>query len=309
MLLDELLTDPTIYTMMGATGNTATQPAAAVTPEYGRRTMLDRFTNNILKKGIPNGTPLDRFSNLGPSAFLRYGNGINRNRNNNNNNSSGSGGNNNDNGGSTTGSTPPVTPAYPVLKTKDAAMNAVNAAFNPGWQVGAVPTSLLDDAISSIMAEQQGAAQDYLNRGLARGIYNDVGYGAGTAALVNSAAMGRADLGGLGAGLIDKYRGELDAIGDDAYSAASGFMPGTQFSLAPYIQQKNELLSRINTNIGGDLRNLVGGRNYFDFAGLTNKAGLAQGATNLRDTDVATALAERKRQNAANRGLGSQGAF
>jgi hypothetical protein len=189
-------------------------------------------------------------------------------------------------------------------------LRSVDAKFNPEFEREAVPSSLLDDAINNILGTQQQSALDYLNRGKARGIYNDVGYNAGVSAIGNDASMGRSDLSSLGSSVIDKYRGQLDTVRDKAYNAASGFeLGGSQFSIDPYASEFGDVTNRANTNASGDLRNLLGGRNYFDFPSLTNAAGRAQGATNLRDTDVATALRERQRRNTLSRGLGSQGAF
>jgi hypothetical protein len=195
-------------------------------------------------------------------------------------------------------------------KKRNEFLRTVDAKFNPEFEREAIPSSLLDDAINSILGTQQQGAVDYLNRGKARGIYNDVGYNAGLSTLSNDAAMGRSDLSSLGSTVIDKYRGQLDTVRDKAYNAASGFeLGGSNFSLDPYLGEFGDITGRANSNATGDLRNLVGGRNYFDFPSLTNAAGQAQGAMNLRDTDVATALRERQRKNANSRGLGSQGAF
>lgn len=200
-------------------------------------------------------------------------------------------------------------PHTPAPTTKEGWLAAVNKQFQPGSEYNAVPSSLLDDTISQILAEQQGSATDYLNRGLARGIYNDVGYNAGQAMLGSDASMGRSDLSTLGTGVIDKYRTNLNEVANNAYQAASGYEPGLKFSLDPYVGEYNHIIANANQNAGGDLRSVLGGKNYFDFSGLTNRAGQAQGALNLRDTDVATALAERRRKNSLDRGLGSQGAF
>lgn len=188
-------------------------------------------------------------------------------------------------------------------------MRSVNDKFATGHDEQALPSSLLDDAINSILGEQRGSAEQYLERGKARGIYNDVGYNAGLNTINNAASAARSDLSSLGSSVLDKYRGDLDEIGDEAYDAASGFNLGDNFSLDPYVSRYNDTLGRATSNAGGDLRNLLGGKNFFDLSSLTQRAGQAQGALNLRDADVATALAERKRRNSANRGLGSQGAF
>lgn len=206
----------------------------------------------------------------------------------------------------------PATPAGPSLEDqRNAFLREVNTRFKPGHEYEAVGSNLLDDAINSILGEQRGSAEQFLERGKARGIYNDVGYNAGRSALENAASVARSDLSRLGSGVIDQYRSKLDAIGDEAYSTASAYDPATTptFSLDPYISRYNETLGRAQTNAAGDLRGVLGGKNYFDFGSIGNRVGQAQGALNLRDADVATALRERRRVNSMNRGLGSQGAF
>lgn len=182
-------------------------------------------------------------------------------------------------------------------------------AFGEAADMAAAPSSLLDDAIAGILAEQRGGAAEQLERGKARGIYNDVGYSAGTSAIDAAMASGRSSLSSLGSGLIDTYRGRLDEIGDKAYAAASGSGFGPDFKLDPYIAQYQDYTNRIRDNAAGDLRGVLGGQNFFDLSNIRSAAGTAQGALNLRDTDVATALGERRRVNTQRRGLGSQGAF
>lgn len=181
--------------------------------------------------------------------------------------------------------------------------------FGSNYGQKAITSSLLDDTIQSILSEQRQGAEQYLDRGKARGIYNDVGYNAGRSAIDSAANIGRAKLGSMGHDVINKYRTDADAIRDKAYGEASGFQLGRQFSLDPYISQANELVGRANSNASGDLRGAIGGTNFFDLSALTNRAGQAQGAMNFRDADVASALKERRRVNATTRGLGSQGAF
>jgi hypothetical protein len=191
---------------------------------------------------------------------------------------------------------------------------AFDAQFEQQFGVGAdraaLPSTMLDDAINSILGDQQKEAQLQLDRGKARGIYNDVGYNAGQAAIANAATTGRATLNRLGTGILDQYTGGLNDIDSKAYSAEQSFPIGSSaFSLDPYIAQRNDYINNAKNNAAGDLQGALGGQNFFDFGKIGTSVGTAQGALNLRDTDVATAIGERKRLNTLNRGLGSQGAF
>jgi len=182
--------------------------------------------------------------------------------------------------------------------------------FGQSADRAALPSTMLDDAINNIIQGQQTDAQRKLEAGKARGIYNDVGYNAGQQAINTAAGTARSELGNLGSGLIDQWRGGLNDIDTKAWDAYQSFTPGdTTFSLDPYIGDRTDYLGRTTSGAEGALRSTIGGKNFFDFGKIGGAVGGAQGALNLRDTDVATALGERKRLNTQSRGLGSQGAF
>lgn len=185
----------------------------------------------------------------------------------------------------------------------------LDTKFAPGSEKQAIGTSLLDDVIGEILGKQKDSALQYLDRGKARGMYNDVGFNAGISAIDNALSSGRSELGSLGNTVLDKYRGMANTVRDKAYDELGAFDFGDSFSIDPYVTEYEGIINDARNNAGGDLRNLLGGKNFFDLSSLTQQAGQAQGAMNLRDADVATALAERKRKNTMSRGLGSQGAF
>lgn len=210
----------------------------------------------------------------------------------------------------------PAPPAPPQLtpeqKLEQDRVNFINQAtqgFGTNYGKTLISDNLLDDTINSILNEQRGGAQQYLDRGLARGIFNDTGYQAGLGKLSTSADTARASLATLGNDVLSKYRTEANDVRDRAFSNISGLLPGQSFSLDPYFAEGSGIQTRAQQNAGGDLRGALGGTNYFNFSDLTNTAGQAQGAANLRDADVATAIAERNRRSSQGRGLGSQGSF
>lgn len=188
-------------------------------------------------------------------------------------------------------------------------LNQVDEKIGANYGDKTITSSLLDDTISSILGEQKQGGLDYLNRGLKRGIYNDVGYNAGLSTLGNEEAAARSKLGTMGNDVLNKYRTEENTVRDNAYAGASNYNLGRSFNLDDYTSQGSAIADRARQFAGGDLRGSLGGTNLFDFGQLSNRVGQAQGAVNLRDADVATALAERKRRNTTGRGLGSQGVF
>jgi hypothetical protein len=203
----------------------------------------------------------------------------------------------------------PVPVEDETTKLRNQYRSQADSTFGVDYGRRNISSSLLDDTINSILSEQKNDAASYLERGRKRGIYNDIGYNAGSSRLNTAYEAGRSKLGDLGRGVIDKYRADADAVRDKAFSAASGYTPGTSFSLDPYIAEGNEVIGRANTFASGDLRNAFGGTKLFDFGDLNNRAGMAQGAIGGRDTDVLSAIAQRKRANSFGRGLGSRGAF
>lgn len=203
------------------------------------------------------------------------------------------------------------TPANPLSldQRRTQFLNQAFSGFGYNYGRNLIPDNSLDDTINSILGEQKGQAQTYLDRGKQRGIYNDVGYNAGENKISNLAEGAQSQLSSLGTDVLNKYRTQANTVRDNAYSAISGLSDGQDFSLDPYFGEGNAIKGTEQRNAGGDLRNALGGQNFFDFQGLTNAAGTAQGALNLRDADVATALTAQKERAAKGRGLGSEGAF
>lgn len=207
--------------------------------------------------------------------------------------------------------TPTLTPPAPsgIEAMRTDLLNQAGQKFGTNYGRQLIGDNLLDNTINSILGEQKGNAQTYLDRGKARGIFNDIGYGAGLNKINTTSEAASSQLAALGGSVIDKYRGQANAVRDKAYSSISGLLPDQQFSFDPYLEEGSAVKANAEQRAGGDLRTSLGGTNFFDFGNLSNTAGMAQGAQNLRDADVATALAERKRKASADRGLGSQGAF
>lgn len=203
---------------------------------------------------------------------------------------------------------PPVTPLT-LDQRRTGYLNQARQGFGYNYGRSLVPDDIINGTIQSILDEQRGSAQTYLDRGKARGIYNDVGYGAGLARIGNSAEAGRSQLSTMGSDVLNRYRGQANSVRDDAYSTISGLLDGQDFSLDPYFAEGQAIGDTARHNAGGDLRTTLGGQNFFDFTGIGNAAGAAQGAINNGDTSITSALADRSRRKSQGRGLGSTGVF
>lgn len=185
----------------------------------------------------------------------------------------------------------------------------VNQKFGQNYGDNLIDDNALNGLVDEIVGTQRQSALDFIERGTKRGIYNDVGRNAAMSRLGEQEQSGRSQLSGLATNVIRGYEGQADRVRDNAFNSAQGFTWGSNFNLDDYLGQGSRVKSQFDTNAAGDLRGAFGGTQIFDFSGLKNTAGQAQGAINLRDTEIGSALENRRRQGAQQRGLGSQGAF
>lgn len=185
----------------------------------------------------------------------------------------------------------------------------VNNTFGTNYAYDRVGASLLDQTISDILNQGQAGAQGVLDRGLARGQFNRVGFNAGATALSNQRAMQQSRLQQLGNDVLSGYRQQIDDNSTMARNAASGFTLGSTFNLDDYLSRANNIAGTAATAAPGQLREAIGTGALFDLGNLNQAAGLAQGSVNLNNTDVQESLARRRAINSMGRGLGSQGAF
>ena len=206
----------------------------------------------------------------------------------------------------------PVQQSQPVLDAdalRNQALGLVNNQFGVNYGSNSISDNFLDSTINDLVNSQQTNAQDYLARGKARGIYNDIGFEAGQNTINNSADAGRSNIADLARGVLDKYQARANVVRDDAFNAASTVGSGTPFQIDPYVERGEVSINDANRYAAGDLKGAFGNTNLFDFGKLNNKAGQAQGSLNLRDTDLATAVKERNRVDTQSRGIGNTGAF
>jgi hypothetical protein len=169
-------------------------------------------------------------------------------------------------------------------------------------------SSLYGNSITDILTGQYDKAKTQLDRGLARGMYNDVGYGAGLASLDKNKATASASLNQTANDLLSGYRKQYDDIRTEALNAANNYGGVGNFDLTDYVTRSNDVLNNAKANLPGNLL-ASAGNGLFDLSAIRGDAGTAQGATNLRNMDVVDALSKRKQAEGVGRGLGSQGTF
>lgn len=185
----------------------------------------------------------------------------------------------------------------------------VNTNFDGNFASRYLPDTLLDDTINNTLNSQYGTARETLDRGLARGQYNERGFGAGLRALDTARSANTAKLNTLEGDLLSKYRSKLGDVRNSAFNAASGYQLGDTFNIDDFVSQANSVADSARTNAPGEFFSALGTTPLFDLGSIGGAAGIGQGAVNLNNQDVAGGLERRRLAAARGRGLGSQGAF
>lgn len=188
--------------------------------------------------------------------------------------------------------------------------NSAKSSVNSLLKKPALNYTSLDATISKLLGEAGKEGEEYLQRGVKRGQFNDTGYNAGLSKLEQAKTKARSKLSTYAGDLINKYSGQFNDIYSRASQAANNADAGVGFDITPFQQEYDTLSSRVNgSNLEGELLGVLGEQPLIDFASLRGSVGKAQGAVNLRDLDVLDGIAKRKRASDFGRGLGSEGAF
>jgi len=185
----------------------------------------------------------------------------------------------------------------------------VNEQFGGNFASQYLPDTLLDDTINQTLNSQYGDAQSVLERGLARGQYNERGFNAGLGSLNNARTAQQARLNTIEGDLLSGYRNKLSDVRNNAFNAATGYQLGDTFNLEDFTSQANSIANNARANAPGEFLSAVGTTPLFDLGSIGGAAGIAQGAVNLNNLDVREGLEKRRLAAARGRGLGSQGSF
>ena len=185
----------------------------------------------------------------------------------------------------------------------------VNGRFGTNFARDYLPDTLLDDTINSTLESQYGNARSILDRGLARGQYNERGFNAGLSSLDNARTAQQARLNTVEGDILSGYRSRLGDVRNSAFNSATGYQLGDTFNLDDYGSQADNIATQARTNAPGEFLSTLGSTPLFDLGNIGSAAGQAQGAVNLNNLDVRDGLEKRRLASARGRGLGSQGAF
>lgn len=185
----------------------------------------------------------------------------------------------------------------------------VNERFGTNFASQYLPDTMLDDTINSALSSQYDNARGILDRGLARGQYNERGFSAGLGRLDNQRTAQQARLNTVEGDILNNYRSRLGDVRNSAFNSATGYQLGDSFNLDDYGSQAENIANQARTNAPGEFFSAIGSTPMFDLGAIGGAAGQAQGAVNLNNLDVRDGLEKRRLAAARGRGLGSQGAF
>jgi hypothetical protein len=195
---------------------------------------------------------------------------------------------------------------------------AYNTKFDPSYALTALPGTLVDPSVSSVVNSQFDPLGTQLTNAQKRGTLTDTGYNAALGALTTAKTGATATVNKLAQGVLDSDRsGVNDYIGTGRTAAGSAPL-NTAFSVDPYIAGASDLVGRDTASFGGDVQNAVGSTKFSDLTSLLNAGGAVQGATggtinpgaNVPGSgDLSPSYLAQQALANDKRGLGTQGAF
>lgn len=193
------------------------------------------------------------------------------------------------------------------------ATNRLNAVFDPNYAQSLIADTADDPYIDTILSEQFDPLSSQLENARKRNTLTDTGYNAALSTLAQKRSAARDTVSSLGSNILNTDRGGINDIIGSARTAASGLNLNDTFDPSTYVTQARDKATGYLGNLGGSLRNAVGGTKFADIQELINAGGAVQGANNPTAANpnaiggtTPTAEDELAKQK---RGLGSTGAF
>lgn len=191
--------------------------------------------------------------------------------------------------------------------------SAINEFAPEGFERSAFASTADDAIIDAILGEQFGEASDSILRARDRGTLNDQGFDYAMANLEQQRKAASSRLQDMGGGILEGYRGQLGDIAGNARTGAGNWDFGDTFDPNTYRTQFDTLQSELGGRLEGDIRNAIGGEQFFNTDTLIQKGGVGQGAQNTglggQSGGLMGAIKDRKKDEEQQRGLGTSGSF
>lgn len=189
----------------------------------------------------------------------------------------------------------------------------INEFAPEGFAQNAFASTADDAIIDAILGEQFGEASDAVLRARDRGTLNDAGFDYAMANLEQQRKAALSRLQDTGGGILEGYRGQLGDLADTARAGAGSWDFGDTFDPNTYRTQLETRQGELSGRLEGDIRNAIGGEQFFNVADLLQKGGVGQGAQNTglggQSGSLLGAITDRKKQEEQQRGLGTAGSF
>jgi hypothetical protein len=189
----------------------------------------------------------------------------------------------------------------------------INDYAQEGFENKAFGGTSDDSIIDSIIGEQFGTASDSILRAQSRGTLNDEGFRYAMDNLNTQKAAANSRLQNTGGGILEGYRGQLGDLAGNARTAAGNYDFGDTFDNENWKTQLSDRQTDLSGRLDGDIRNAIGGEQFFDTASLIQKGGVGQGAQNTglgaQSGSLVNAIGKQKEDQEQSRGLGSSGSF
>lgn len=189
----------------------------------------------------------------------------------------------------------------------------INEFAPEGFEQTAFASTADDAIIDAILAEQFGEASDSILRARDRGQLNDVGFDYAMSNLDQQRMAANSRLQDIGGGILEGFRGQLGDIAGNARTGAGNYDFGDTFDPEVYRTQLETRQGELGNRLEGDIRNAIGGEQFFNTDTLLQKGGINQGAQNTglgaQSGGLLGAIQERKKEEEQQRGLGTAGSF
>ena len=116
-------------------------------------------------------------------------------------------------------------------------------------------------------------------------------------------------MGEVSQGVLGGYQADLHELRDQARHSVSNFNLGDDlFSIAPFVEQRGNVIDRANASARQDVVTALGGEPLFDITGALQSGGRAQGVVSGGGSPVLNTLASRQGgDDRDRRGLGTRG--
>lgn len=181
--------------------------------------------------------------------------------------------------------------------------------FTPSYYTDAFGDTADDPFLEAIVGSQYDQTLAGVERARARGTLGPGGYDAALRKLTGARSGASARAQEIGGTVLERNRTSLRNVADEGFSGASNYALGTTFDPSQYINRATSLRSDLSGRLEGDIRNAIGGTEFFDLGDIIGFGAREQGAQNNPNTPLAEVLAQRASSRNSKRGIGSTGSF